>query len=121
LAHHVPQLTAMLDVPVARVADDQGLARGRGQIFDPLRLWSPTHFLKVLQGMDVVDFDVSHVSRRALACVRQKSPLQFRSAIPDMGWFLFDLEFQIPFERDAAHVPTNGVLPGRGTFTCSPL
>ncbi len=111
----------MLDVPVARVADDQGLARGRGQIFDPLRLWSPTHFLKVLQGMDVVDFDVSHVSRRALACVRQKSPLQFRSAIPDMGWFLFDLEFQIPFERDAAHVPTNGVLPGRGTFTCSPL
>ena len=48
----------MLDVHVARAADDQGLALAGNYYSDPGGLCGPPSALQVLEGSDVVDLDV---------------------------------------------------------------
>jgi hypothetical protein len=49
---------SVLDVHVAHVADDQGLALAGSHTLDPLRLWNTSLLLEILQSPDVVDLDV---------------------------------------------------------------
>ena len=55
---NAPEWTSVLDVHVARAADDQGLTLAGNHNSDPCGLFGPPSALQVLEGSDVVYLDV---------------------------------------------------------------
>ena len=66
----------MLDVLVARVAEDQRLAKAPRHRNGPRRLGPAAWALKILQGSNMVDFDLL-LRAAKLAGVSQKSLFEF--------------------------------------------
>jgi hypothetical protein len=66
----------MLDVLVAHVAANQGLAKAPCHRNGPCRLWPAARALKILQGANMVDFDVL-LRTAKLATIRQESLFKF--------------------------------------------
>ena len=91
----------MLDVHVARAADDQGLTLAGNHNSDPCGLFGPPSVLQVLEGSDVVDLDVL-MRATELALVRQQSLLQVGPVVaPDASRLIIEDCIPTMLERHA--------------------
>ena len=66
----------MLDVLVAHMAENQGLAKASCHRNGPRRLWPAARALKVVQGANMVDFDFL-LRTAKLATICQESLFEF--------------------------------------------
>ena len=101
----------MLDVHMARAADDQGLALAGNHCFDPWGLLGPPSAFQTFQGSDVVDFD-ELVRTTQLALVRQQSLLQVCPVVvPNTPRLIAENCISTMLERHAAPLGDQRRLP----------
>src|SRR3954462_4182530 len=122
-----PSRTIAMDVLVAAVADDQGLALACSHPLDPQRPFPASRPVQISEAADVVDLERPILGAAVLASLREEALTDLASAAAVNRWRAVAQDHvPLPYQRDAAErgyerplalasLPGESRRPGGGT------
>src|SRR5919201_1091127 len=98
-----------MNVLMAQLADDQGLAPARGHAPDPERFFSLAWSVQVREFPDMVDFTLHHGAAQFTA-LRQQALDHLTARAEDLRWLIVEDSLLVPSELNAAKSGDQGLF-----------